>query len=127
MIDCVEDAYPEFTEYYRDWEPYRKDNASRILTARDMRQNGTICGCLFVDKETEGAGIGSIGCTSVAHAWRGQGVAGNMVMLGTKYLKEIGMKEAFLSYTYSGLEKLYGRAGYRICVYYFMAQKNLFR
>jgi hypothetical protein len=35
------------------------------------------------------------------------------------------MKEAFLSYTYSGLDRLYGAAGYKINVYYMMAKKNL--
>lgn len=35
------------------------------------------------------------------------------------------MHNAFLGYTYSGLDRLYGRAGYRICVYYFMAKKNI--
>ena len=48
-----------------------------------------------------------------------------MVLAGTRSLRDAGLERAFLGYTYSGLERLYGRAGYRICAYYFMAQKRL--
>lgn len=48
-----------------------------------------------------------------------------MVTLGTKYLKESGMKEAYLSYTYSRLDHMYGYAGYKIFVYFMMAKKKL--
>ena len=48
-----------------------------------------------------------------------------MVMLGTKYLKDIGLKNASLSYTYSGLDKLYGASGYKISTYYFMGEKDV--
>ena len=44
-------------------------------------------------------------------------------MLGTKYLKDIGLKNASLSYTYTGLDKLYGYSGYRISCYYMMGKK----
>ena len=47
-----------------------------------------------------------------------------MVMLGTKYLKDIGLRNANLSYTYSGLDNLYGYSGYRISCYYMMAKKK---
>lgn len=35
------------------------------------------------------------------------------------------LKEAYLGYTYSGLDHMYGYAGYKICVYYNMAFKRL--
>lgn len=47
-----------------------------------------------------------------------------MVTIGTKYLKDSGMKEAYLGYTYSGLDHMYGYAGYKICIYYMMAKKK---
>lgn len=49
---------------------------------------------------------------------------GDMVTVGTKYLKDAGMKEAYLGYTYSGLDRMYGYAGYKICIYYMMAKKS---
>lgn len=48
-----------------------------------------------------------------------------MVRLGTKYLKDIGLKNASLSYTYTGLDVLYGDSGYEISTYYFMGEKNI--
>jgi len=48
-----------------------------------------------------------------------------MVTIGTKYLKDAGMKEAYLGYTYSGLDHMYGYAGYKICIYYMMAKRML--
>jgi len=48
-----------------------------------------------------------------------------MVVLGNKALKEQGIKEGYLGYTYSGLDKMYGYAGYKICIYYNMAKKEL--
>lgn len=52
-------------------------------------------------------------------------IATHMVTLGTKYLRDLGLREAYLSYTYSGLERMYGYAGYKICVYFMMAEKKL--
>ena len=75
--------------------------------------------------EAEEKGLGSIGCTVVKRSFQGRHIAVNLVILGTKYLKEAGMKEAYLGYTYTGLDRLYGYAGYKICVYYMMAKKNL--
>ena len=46
-----------------------------------------------------------------------------MVKLGTRYLKDLGLKEASLSYTYSDLDILYGASGYEISTYYFMGEK----
>ena len=53
-----------------------------------------------------------------------QKIGTNLVMLGTKYLKDIGLHKASLSYTYTGLDKLYGYSGYKISTYYFMGEKN---
>ena len=40
-------------------------------------------------------------------------------------IKDIGLKKANLSYTYTGLDKLYGYSGYKISCYYMMARKSL--
>lgn len=119
---CTDDAYEEFTQYYLDKALYAPGNSQRVLIAMSGE---SVCGALIVSRETEGIGTGSVGCTAVAHNWRGRHIAGNMVLLGSRYLKDEGMKTGFLGYTYSGLDRLYGIAGYKICIYYAMAQKTL--
>ena len=101
---------------------YDEANSQRVLIALD---GSKVCGTLIVSAETEAPGLGSVGCTAVAHAWRGRHIAANMILLGSRYLRDLGLKNGFLGYTYSGLDKLYGLAGYRICAYYLMAAKKL--
>ena len=82
-------------------------------------------GTLVVSRETEAPGLGSIGCTAVRGAYQGRKIATNMILLGAKSLRRAGMQEGYLGYTYSGLDKLYGRAGYSVSALYFMARKQL--
>ena len=83
----------------------------------------TVAGALLVSLETEGVGVGSVGCTAVRPAYQGRHIAVQMVQAATAYLKDAGMTDAFLGYTYSGLDHMYGYAGYKICTYYMMAKK----
>lgn len=122
VLACTEEAYPEFTKYYMDKSQYEPDAMERVFTAWE---NGRVVGTLLVGLETEGAGRGSVGCTTVLPAARGRHIGVNMVRIGTRHLRDRGMQEAFLGYTYSGLDRMYGYAGYKICVYYMMAQKRL--
>lgn len=119
---CTEDAYPEFTKYYQCKELYDVNNDTRVLAAF---ADGEAVGSVIVGIEDAGRQSGSIGCTAVRHAFRGKHIAVNLVMIGTKYLKDAGMREAYLGYTYTGLDHLYGYAGYKICIYYMMAVKAL--
>ena len=124
VCKCVEDAYEEFTPYYKDAELYQgggKQNP-KVLIATDGDE---AVGTLIVSLETEGEGLGSVGCTTVKPSHQGRHIGVNMVIIGTKYLKDMGMKEAYLGYTYSGLDHMYGYAGYKICIYYMMARKKL--
>ena len=66
----------------------------------------------------------SIGYRFLSKYW-GRGIATNLVRLGTRYLKDSGMRRAFLGYTYTDIVRMYERAGYRICQRYFMAAKDL--
>ncbi|MBE6612166.1 MAG: GNAT family N-acetyltransferase [Ruminococcaceae bacterium] len=116
---CTEDAHPSFTKYYTA-DKFDSEN-QRILVAEDA---GEIVGTLIVSFGTEGAGIGSVGCTSVKHSHRGRHIGVNLTIHGTKALHDGGMKTAFLGYTYSGLDVMYGYAGYKICQYYMMASKE---
>ena len=74
--------------------------------------------------EVEGEGLGSVGCTATRPEAQGQGIATRMVQAGTQYLKDQGMKKAFLGYTYTDILRMYGRAGYTVCQEYFMAEKR---
>ena len=121
IIKCTNDAENSFTPYYENKEYYNLESNQRVLIAT---KNNEVCGTLMVCIETEGKGLGSVGCTTVANKYRGQHIGVNMVILGTKYLKSLGLSQAFLGYTYSGLDKMYGYAGYKICIYYFMAKKS---
>ena len=61
-------------------------------------KNGKIVGTLIVSAETEAEGVGNVGCTCVASNETHQGIATNMVKLGTA-------------------------SGYEISTYYFMGEK----
>ncbi len=119
---CTDDALKEFTQWYRSDYLYTSEKVPKVLIAT---QGDEVCGALLVEVANAESGLGTVGCTSVRTSSRGKGIATNMVALGTKYLRDIGMKEAYLSYTYSGLDRMYGYAGYKICVYFMMARKQL--
>lgn len=124
VFECTDAAYEEFTQYYKNDELYRGNGAQnpKVLVATDGDE---VVGTLFVNLETEGAGIGSVGCTTVKPSHQERHIGVNMVTVGTKYLKDAGMKEAYLGYTYTGLDHMYGYAGYKVCIYYMMAKKQL--
>ena len=119
---CTDDAHEKFTKYYLDEHKYDGSTGESVLIALD---GTTVCGTLIVNAETEGKGIGSVGCTTVRHDYRGRHIAVNMVKIGTGYLRDIGLTDAYLGYTYTGLDVLYGYSGYKICTYYMMAKKKL--
>ncbi len=122
ICSCTDDACEDFTQWYRAEMLYREGGSAKVLGAVNGAE---VVGTLIVSAETEGKGLGSVGCTTVKGAYQGRHIAVNLVVLGTKYLRDIGLRDAFLGYTYSGLEHLYGYAGYEICVYYMMAKKTL--
>ena len=124
IIECADDACKyqddKFSKYYNNEELY-KDNNEKVLVAV---KNNKIVGTLIISIETEEKNLGCVGCTCVSYNETHQKIGTNLVMLGTKYLKDIGLQEASLSYTYTGLDKLYGYSGYKISTYYFMGEKN---
>lgn len=119
---CTDDACPEFTQYYRSESLYTAGNDTRVLIAVS---DGQVVGTLIVGVEDAGKHLGSVGCTTVKRAYQGRHIAVNLVAIGTKHLRDIGFEEAYLSYTYSGLDHMYGYAGYKICIYFMMAEKEL--
>ena len=121
-MHCVKDAEESFVKYYKNQKLYSDSGNQKVLIALN---NDEVLGTLIVSIETEGKNLGCVGCTTVKHSQRGKHIAVNLVILGTKYLKDIGLKYANLSYTYTGLDHMYGYAGYKISCYYMMAEKNL--
>ena len=126
IIECCDDACKyqdeKFSKYYKNELLYEDDNNQKVLVAI---KNNKIVGTLIISIETEGKDLGCVGCTCVMFSETHQKIGTNLVKLGTKYLKDIGLKNASLSYTYSGLDKLYGASGYMISTYYFMGEKIL--
>ena len=122
ITDCTDDAEADFTKYYRNESMYTGGCDSDEIVIGAF--SGDIAaGALIVNRESDT--LGSIGCTSVRNDFRGRKIATRMVTLGVKTLCGRGLTDAFLGYTYSGLDKLYSAAGFKICVYYFMAEKVL--
>jgi len=121
IVECTNAACEEFTKWYQSEHLYTENERSRVLVATDGKR---VVGTIIVDMNAK-SGLGSVGCTTVHPDYQGKHIAVNMVTLGTKYLKDVGMKEAYLSYTYSGLDHMYGYAGYKIFVYFMMEKKKL--
>ena len=118
---CVKDAQESFLPYYQEEQHYAEGTRSPVLVAV---LDGEVLGTLIVSLEVEGEGLGSVGCTATRPDVQGQGIATRMVQAGTQYLKDAGMKRAFLGYTYTDILPMYGRAGYKVCQEYFMAEKR---
>ena len=116
------DAQESFVPYYMEEQHYEAGSEAPVLIAE---KDGQVLGCLIVSLEVEGEGLGSVGCTATRTSAQGQGIATNMVRLGTRFLKDSGMRRAFLGYTYTDIVRMYERAGYHICQRYFMAVKEL--
>lgn len=126
IMRCADDACQyqdeKFSKYYGNASLYIAGQKQGVLVAT---KNGRIIGTLIVSVETEAEETGNVGCTCVASDHTHQGIATTMVKLGTRHLRDIGLKKASLSYTYSNLDVLYGASGYEISTYYFMGEKTM--
>ena len=126
IVECADDACQyqdnKFSKYYRNEKLYQTTNNQRVLVTQ---KGNKIVGCIIVSVEKEAKGLGNVGCTCVRFSETHQGIGTNMVILGTRHLYDVGLEKASLGYTYSGLDKMYGSAGYKISCYYMMATKNL--
>ena len=120
ICECAADAEKNFVKYYREEKHYTENTNVPVIIALDKTE---VAGALIVSIENEGKGIGSVGCTATKHSHRGKGIATNMICLGTKHLKDLGLSKAFLGYTYTGILNMYSRAGYQVCTEYYMGEK----
>ncbi len=119
---CTDDAQESFTKYYKNKDKYNNDSKSKVLIATI---DGEVAGTIIMSLETEGSKVGCLGCATTKHKYRHNHIAVNLTNLATQWLKDNGMEYAHLNYTYTGLDHVYGYAGYEICVYYTKAAKQL--
>ena len=123
LCAAVGAAEPNFEKYYRNPALYAGTGPERVLIA--LSPEGEALGGLRVSFGVEGEGVGSLGCTAVRPEIQRQGVATRLCIAAVEAMRDAGMRRGFLGFTYSGLERLYGRAGFSPCAYYMMAQKEL--
>jgi len=122
IIECVTDAKESFVRHYKREKLYDENSKNRVIVAKD---GDKVVGAVIVNFGTDGHKMGTLGCTAVKHSHRGNKIASIMCDMATAYFKQNKLKDAFLSYTFTGLDVLYGYSNYKICIYYFMAQKDL--
>ncbi len=121
LVDCVNDAEPNFTKYYENKALYEANTTEIVFVAEC---ENIVCGALIVSIEASQKGVGEVGCTVTRVSYRGRGIATNLVRLGTRYLKDVGLEKAFLGYTYTDIIPMYQRSGYDVCMKYFMGEKK---
>ena len=120
VLGMMADAHPSFTRHYQKDALYQEESDGRVLVfCEGNKPIGALIATVGAD------GIGSIGCVAVLRAFRGQGVAMRLVRYATGYLARRGANFAFVGYTYSGMERLYGKCSYKITSYYLMGKKDL--
>lgn len=120
-LECARAAHAPFERYYEPAQLY-VPGARRALLAVEAAR---VVGVLIAGCGEAAAGVGGIACVAVVPERRGRGIARALVCAATGALRRAGMARGFIGYTYSGLEQLYGAAGYRISMRYFMACKPL--
>lgn len=120
-LECARAAHAPFERYYEPAQLY-VPGARRALLAVEATR---VVGVLIAGCDEAAAGVGCIACVAVVPERRGRGIARALVCAATGALRRAGMARGFIGYTYSGLEQLYGAAGYRISMHYFMARKPL--
>ncbi len=122
ILECLSDNEEDFTACYQNKDYYKKGTNSLVLIAE---MSNEVLSTLWVGIEFACKDMGSIGLTATARKHRNKGIATNNVILATKYLKDIGLKKAHLSWTYTNLINMYSRAGYKVSMEYFMGEKLL--
>jgi len=116
---CKEDA-EDFIEYYSNDELYEPDSSDPVLVAEI---NGEIVAALMIGVESKKRKLGYAGSIITSPRHRGKGIATNILKTGTSHMKNIGLKNIWLSYTYSEILNIYTRIGYKVCMEYFMGEK----
>jgi len=122
IYQCVLNAEENFAEFYENKELYDSSSNTKILIAERKQR---VVGVLMVINSKYNDGIGSLAALATAPDMRGKGIATMLMHLGTKALKDKGLRTSYLSYTYTDIVGLYSKVGYWVCMEYFMGKKNL--
>jgi len=122
IVDCCKEDTSSFIEHYRNDSLYEPDSSDPVIVAE---KDGEIVAALMIGVESGDAGIGYAGCIITAPSHRGKGIATTLLKIGTTHMKNMGRKRVWLSYTYTAIENTYKKLGYKICMEYFMGQKEL--
>jgi GNAT superfamily N-acetyltransferase len=122
-VKCVLGAEESFACLYKEEDMYKHDSTTPILIAENSIE---VVGAVMVNFE-EGLrdNAATLDCLATAQKHRGKGIATALTTLGTKHLKDIGMQNAYLCYTYTDIANMYRRIGYEVCMEYFMGEKTL--
>ena len=119
---CCEEDASNFIEYYSSEDMYDPENSDCVIIAE---KDGEILAALMIGIESEEKKIGYGGSIITAPHSRGKGIATNMLKIGTSYMKSIGLETVWLSYTYTAIETIYSKLGYKRCMEYFMGEKEI--
>jgi len=121
ILQCCRDADSDFEEYYMDDDLYTQDSRDPVIIAE---KDGEVIAALMIGTESEENKVGYAGCIITAPRHRGKGIATNLMKIGTSRMKDMGLGEVWLSYTYTAIEHLYSKLGYKVCMEYFVGEKE---
>jgi GNAT superfamily N-acetyltransferase len=123
IVKCCEAGASYFSRFYQGEERYKPESLSKAIVAVE---NGEIAAAVMIGPDGTKESLGTLGCTVTAPKFRGRGLASTLVKLGTRYMKEeLGVKEAWLAFTHTGIANVYYRSGYKILMEYYMGEKVL--
>jgi len=119
---CCEEDSSDFIELYSDESMYTPNSSDPVIIAE---KDGEILAALMIGTESEENGIGYGGCIITAPRHRNKGIATNLLKIGATRMKNMGLKTVWLSYTYTAIENTYKKLGFKVCMEYFMGEKDI--
>ena len=121
ILQCCKDADSDFVEYYNDDNLYTCNSSDPVIIAE---KDFDVRGALMIGTESEEKSVGYAGCIITAPRHRNKGIATNLMKIGTSRMKDMGLKNVWLSYTYTAVANIYSKIGYNICMEYFMGENE---
>jgi ribosomal protein S18 acetylase RimI-like enzyme len=122
-VKCVSDAEESFVCFYQDEELYKHNSTTPVIIAE---KDNEVLGAIMVNFEEGLSDNGcSLDCLVTAQKHRGKGIATTLTILGTKHLKDIGLRNAYLCFTYTDIANMYRKIGYEIYMEFFMGEKAM--
>jgi len=118
---CCEEDASDFIVHYMNEELYKPDSTDPVIVAE---KNGEILSALMIGIESGDNNIGYAGCIITKPRHRNKGIAANILNIGTRHMKDMGLEQVWLSYTYSAIVNTYSKLGYKVCMEYFMGEKE---